>query len=99
MSIVPDADKTLTTATVAIIAGMIRVLAMCVSYVEATLALAIPNAPIVDTILASVVRIAVIFPVLVVLIAAMILAFAMMKIQSRTIRMTVTAPNVRSVED
>lgn len=47
-------DKTLTTATVAIIAGMIRVLAMCVSYVEATLALAIPNAPIVDTILASV---------------------------------------------
>ena len=95
MSIVPDADKTLTTATVAIIAGMIRVLAMCVSYVEATLALAIPNAPIVDTILASVVRIA----VLVVLIAAMILAFAMMKIQSRTIRMTVMVPNVRSVED
>lgn len=91
-------DKTLTTATVAIIAGMIRVLAMCVSYVEATLALAIPNAPIVDTILASVVRIAVIIPALVVPIAAMILAFAMM-IQSRTIRMTVMVPNVRSVED
>ena len=34
-----------------------------------------------------------------VLIAAMILAFAMMKIQSRTIRMTVMVPNVRSVED
>ena len=99
MSIVLDADKTLTTATVAIIAGMIRVLAMCVSYVEATLALAIPNAPIVDTILASVVRIAVIFPVLVVLIAAMILALAMMKIQTWTIRMTVTAPSVRYEED
>ena len=88
----------MTTATVAIIAGMIRVLAMCVSYVEAPLALAIPNAPIVDTILASVVRFAVITPALVVLIAAMILALAMM-IQTRTIRMTVTAPSVRYAED
>ena len=99
MNIVPYAGKTLTTATVAIIAGMIRVLAMCVSYVEATLALAISNAPIVDRIFASVVRFAVIIPALVVLIAAMILAFAMMKIQTRTIRMTVTVPSVRYAED
>ena len=81
------------------IVEIIHVLAMIVSYAETILALVIPNAPIVDTILAFAVRIVVIIPVLVAPFAAILLALVMTEIQILTIRMTVMVPNVRSVED
>jgi hypothetical protein len=81
------------------IVEIIHVLAMFVSYAETIHALVIPNAPIVDTILAFAVRIVVIIPVLVAPFAAILLALVMTEIQILTIRMTVMVPNVRSVED
>lgn len=81
------------------IVEIIHVLAMIVSYAETIHALVIPNAPIVDMILAFAVRIVVIIPVLVAPFAAILLALVMTEIQILTIRMTVMVPNVRSVED